>query len=128
MTAPGGVERGQQHGRDSGLEVPSTTQRDHCARFFAFFFAPFFLLEGQPAFMSRYDLRDTVDRDLGRDLPARLRRLIFATREFFCLLLLRLLDCFFLVATRRTLFTDSFQRTDRGLGSTTDRYTLMNGH
>ena len=86
-----------------GLEgVPKSRSQVQPERFFAFFLAFFFsLLEGQPAFMSRYDFRETVDLDFGRDLPARLRRLMFATREFFFLeLRLRLLDCFFLVAMK----------------------------
>ena len=55
--------------------------RNYFARF-AFFLLDF--LPGQPCCISLYAFFDTVDFDLGRDLPARLRRLIFATSEFFC--------------------------------------------
>ena len=50
----------------------------------------FFLRErGQPCRMSRYALVLTVDLDLGRLLPARLRRLILFTNEFLRLLAMR---------------------------------------
>lgn len=54
--------------------------------FFAavFFAADFFLaLCGQPAFISAYDSFETVERDLGRLLPARFFALMLFTREFF---------------------------------------------
>jgi hypothetical protein len=48
-----------------------------------FFFEAFLRLEGQPCSISAYAVFDTVERDLGRLFPARLRRLMFSTNEFF---------------------------------------------
>jgi len=38
---------------------------------------------GHPSSISRYACSETVERDFGRDFPARLRRLMFSTSDFF---------------------------------------------
>lgn len=78
--------------RSDRTERVARVRRHYLARavlFFFFFDACFFL--GQPFCMSRYALREIVDFDFGRDLPALLRRLMFATSEFLCCFELRFL-------------------------------------
>ena len=60
----------------------NTRPRDSSFRFEVYFFLARRRV-GHPRSISRYDSFDTVDFDLGRLLPARFLRLMFATSEFF---------------------------------------------
>jgi hypothetical protein len=58
--------------------------------------------------MSLYDFFDTVDFDFGRLFPARLRRLIFSTSEFFRFFAMKLSKVSFFNAASRAVVAVGF--------------------